>query len=127
MTDATEPAQKQTRAARPWRLVLLAVALAAALATLYWVDMRERLSGTQQEMARRLRDVEADAREARSVARAAQDALRDAQARIATFDVRLAESQSQQAALEVLYQDLSRNRDEWQLAEIEQVLAIASQ
>ena len=32
-----------------------------------------------------------------------------------------------QLALEALYQDLSRNRDEWQLAEIEQVLAIASQ
>src|SRR6266542_2987440 len=40
---------------------------------------------------------------------------------------RLAESQSQSLALEALYQDLSRNRDEWQLAEIEQVLAIASQ
>src|SRR5919201_1798959 len=40
---------------------------------------------------------------------------------------RLAESQSQQLALEALYQDLSRNRDEWQLAEIEQVLAIAQQ
>jgi uncharacterized protein HemX len=30
-------------------------------------------------------------------------------------------------ALESLYQELSRNRDEWQLAEIEQVLAIAQQ
>jgi uncharacterized protein HemX len=30
-------------------------------------------------------------------------------------------------ALEALYQELSRNRDEWHLAEIEQVLAIASQ
>src|SRR6266542_1717429 len=40
---------------------------------------------------------------------------------------RIDESQSQSLALEALYQDLSRNRDEWQLAEIEQVLAIASQ
>jgi uroporphyrin-3 C-methyltransferase len=39
----------------------------------------------------------------------------------------LAESQSQQVALEALYQELSRNRDEWQLAEVEQVLAIAQQ
>src|SRR5918911_1014816 len=43
------------------------------------------------------------------------------------LDARLAEWQSQQLALEALYQELSRNRDEWQLAEIEQVLAIASQ
>jgi uroporphyrin-3 C-methyltransferase len=131
MSEGQEPAQAQPatapRGARAWRLALLAVALAAALATLYWVDVRERLSGTQQELARRLRDIEADAREARSVARAAQDAVRDAQAKIAGLEGRLAESQSQQLALEALYQDLSRNRDEWQLAEIEQVLAIASQ
>jgi len=120
MTDAPNTS-------RPWRLALLAVTLAAALATLYWLDMRERLSGTQQDLARRLRDIEADAREARSVARAAQDALRESQARIGALEARIAESQSQQLALQALYQDLSRNRDEWQLAEIEQVLAIASQ
>ena len=37
------------------------------------------------------------------------------------------EAQSQQLALEQLYQDLSRNRDDWALAEIEQVLSTASQ
>jgi len=51
----------------------------------------------------------------------------EAQAKIGQLESRLAESQSQQLALEALYQELSRNRDEWQLAEIEQVLAIASQ
>ena len=53
--------------------------------------------------------------------------LREAHVRISQLESRLAESQSQQLALEALYQELSRNRDEWQLAEIEQVLAIASQ
>jgi uroporphyrin-3 C-methyltransferase/uroporphyrinogen III methyltransferase/synthase len=37
------------------------------------------------------------------------------------------EAQSQQLALEQLYQDLSKNRDEWALTEIEQVLSTASQ
>ena len=37
------------------------------------------------------------------------------------------ENQSQQLALEQLYQELSRNRDDWALAEIEQVLSTASQ
>jgi len=113
--------------ARAGRLALLAAVLAAALATVFWIDSRERLAGTQQELARRLREVEADARDARSVARAAQDALFAAQAKVGTLEARLAESQSQQLALEALYQELSRNRDEWQLAEIDQVLAIASQ
>src|SRR6185436_14046854 len=56
-----------------------------------------------------------------------EDAQRDTRAKLVQLETRVAESQSQQLALESLYQELSRNRDEWQLAEIEQVLAIASQ
>jgi uncharacterized protein HemX len=53
--------------------------------------------------------------------------MREAQVKVAQLEARLAESESQRLALEALYQELSRNRDEWQLAEIEQMLAIASQ
>src|SRR3954469_5663288 len=108
-------------------LVLIAVLLAAGLAALAWLDSRNRINSTQEELARRLREIESDSREARTVSRQAQEALREAQVKIAQLESRLAESQSQQLALEALYQELSRNRDEWQLAEIEQVLAIASQ
>jgi uroporphyrin-III C-methyltransferase len=108
-------------------LALIAVALAAALATLYWLDARNRIGETQEELARRLRVIEHDSREARSIARQSQEAMREAHVKVAQLEARLAESQSQSLALEALYQDLSRNRDEWQLAEIEQVLAIASQ
>src|SRR5205814_3439462 len=108
-------------------LILVAIALATALATLFWLDARQRIGATQEELARRLRDIESDAREARSVARQSQESAREAQVKIGQLEARLAESQSQQLALEALYQELSRNRDEWQLAEIEQVPAIASQ
>jgi uroporphyrin-3 C-methyltransferase len=53
--------------------------------------------------------------------------VREAQARLAQLDAKLAESQNQQVALEALYQELSRNRDESALAEIDQILTIASQ
>ncbi len=43
------------------------------------------------------------------------------------LDSKQAESQSQQLALEQLYQDLSKNRDDWALSEIEEVLSTASQ
>ena len=108
-------------------LMLIALALAVGLAALFWLDARSRIGATQEELARRLRDIEHDAREARAVSRLSQEATREAQVKVAQLEARLAESQSQQLALEALYQDLSRNRDEWQLAEIEQVLAIASQ
>jgi uroporphyrin-3 C-methyltransferase len=128
---ATPPAapapEPSAQASRAPRLALIAVILATALTALFWIDMRNRVGGTQEELARRLQDIDASAREARAVARQAQDALREAQTRITQLEGRIAESQSQQLALEALYQDLSRNRDEWQLAEIEQVLAIASQ
>ncbi len=120
------PAPQQRRARALW-LLLVAVLASAALATVFWLDARQRIGDTQQELARRLRDIETNASEARSVARQSQDLLRDAQVKIGQLESRLAESQSHQLALEALYQELSRNRDEWQLAEIEQVLAIAQQ
>src|SRR5213593_4196125 len=109
-----EPVQEApVKRSRLALLTLFAVILAAGLAALFWLDARQRIGGTQEELARRLRDIEGDVREAR--------------AKIGQLESRLAESQSQQLALEALYQELSRNRDEWQLAEIEQVLAIGSQ
>jgi uroporphyrinogen III methyltransferase / synthase len=115
------------RRSRAPLLLLAAVILAAALATVFWLDARQRIDATQQELARRLRDIEGDAREARSVARQSEQGQHETRARLGQLEAKLVESQNQQVALEALYQDLSRNRDEWQLAEIEQVLAIASQ
>src|SRR5712671_7507326 len=127
MTDTSTEAPRPARASRAPFLVLIAIALAAVLAALFWIDTRQRIGSTQEELARRLRDIEADSRDARALARQSQDAVRDAQARVGQLESRLVEWQGQQLALEALYQELSRNRDEWQLAEIEQVLAIASQ
>jgi uroporphyrin-III C-methyltransferase len=127
MSEApTEPA-RPARASRAPALAMIALGLAAALAALFWVDTRQRMDDTREQLARRLSVIEDSAREARVLARQSLDAMRDAQTRVGQVEARLAESQSQQLALEALYQDLSRNRDEWQLAEIEQVLAIASQ
>jgi uroporphyrin-3 C-methyltransferase len=126
-TETTPAPRSATTPSRTVLLALLAVVLAAGVAGLSWFDARHRIGATQEELARRLREIESDAREARLVSRQAQEALRDSQGRIAGLETRLIESQGQQLALEALYQDLSRNRDEWQLAEIEQVLAIASQ
>jgi uroporphyrin-3 C-methyltransferase len=121
------PLAEPAKPARSALLVLIALLLAIGLGGMFWIDARQRIGATQEELARRLRDIEADAREARSIAHQTQEALRESQAKVGQLEARLAESQSQQLALEALYQELSRNRDEWQMAEIEQVLAIASQ
>ena len=102
------------------------VVLAAVVAGL-WLDTRGRIGATQEELARRLRDIETETREARTLGRQNQEALREALAKLGALETKVADSQNQQLALEALYQELARNRDEWQLAEIEQVLAIAQQ
>jgi len=115
------------RGRRRLRLFAAALAVLAAVVAGLWLDTRSRIDSTQEELAKRLRGMETEGREARDAARQAQDGLREAQVRIGALEARLVESQAQQSALEALYQELARNRDEWQLAEIEQVLAIAQQ
>ena len=58
---------------------------------------------------------------------ASQGSTGEAQVKQSVLENKIAESQSQQLALEALYQELSRSRDEWTLAEIEQILTVASQ
>jgi uroporphyrin-3 C-methyltransferase len=125
--EETREQQQQERQRRQLRVFALALAALAAMVVALWLDTRGRIDATQEEVARRLREFETEGREARSVARQAQEALREAEAKVAALETRLAEFQNQQAALDALYQELARNRDEWQLAEIEQVLAIAQQ
>jgi uroporphyrin-3 C-methyltransferase len=126
-TALPAPTASPAAARRAPRLIAGALVLLAVVVAALWLDTRGRIGATQEELARRLRDIEAETREARSLGRQAQEGLRDAQAKIGALEAKLAESQNQQVALEALYQELARNRDEWQLAEIEQVLAIAQQ
>jgi uroporphyrin-3 C-methyltransferase len=129
MEERTTPATPVAQQARSPRSRLFAVGLVllAVVVAALWLDTRGRIGATQEELAKRLHEIEIESREARAAARQAQEGLRDTQARIGALEAKLAESQNQQVALEALYQELARNRDEWQLAEIEQVLAIAQQ
>jgi uroporphyrin-3 C-methyltransferase len=106
----------------------LTVAIAVALFSGYqWYQTRGAGEALRTELARRLAEMDSQNKEA--VARAAQaaTALREAEVKLGVLEAKLAESQSQQIALETLYQELSRNRDEWAFADIEQSVLLASQ
>jgi len=105
----------------------VAFVLVALLLGWQWYDGRSQIGALRDELAQRVRESEADSRDARLAARQAQEAAREAQAKLAQIEVKFAEFQNHQVGLEALYQELSRSRDEWVLAEIEQVLTIASQ
>lgn len=127
MDETSRPPAAPAPLPRSSRLIAAALLLLAVVVAALWLDTRGRIGATQEELAKRLHDIEAEGREARSLARQAQEATRDMQAKVGALEAKLAESQNQQLALESLYQELARNRDEWQLAEIEQVLAISQQ
>ena len=92
-----------------------------------WIDERNGERHLRTEVAQRLSEMEGSDKATRAAVRDVQDNLRDAQAKISLLENRLAESQTQQAALEALYRELAPARDEWALTEIEQVLMLASQ
>ena len=73
--------------------------------------------------------VEAEAynKESRQVASQTQAAMHDLEYKIGMLESRLSETQNQRLALEGLYLELSRNRDERILAEVEQILLVGSQ
>ena len=108
----------------PWLIIAL---LALALAGWQWVETRLRLAGTQQELARRLSESDEVARESRTLAKQAQEQLAALQGKFGELEAKIAESKSQQATLESLYQNLARGRDEWALAEVEQGVTLAAQ
>jgi uroporphyrin-3 C-methyltransferase/uroporphyrinogen III methyltransferase/synthase len=89
--------------------------------------LRSQIHDLRGEVAQRLRDGETVSNGTRMIAKALQDSEKDLRAKVSVLESKQTEAQSQQLALEQLYQDLSKNRDDWALAEIEQVLSTASQ
>jgi uroporphyrin-3 C-methyltransferase len=127
--ESTSPATAPRREPG-WRAaipVVLVAVLAAALLAWQWHDHRNDMSALRRDLAKKLSDTDIQSKESRIVAEQVREAVADAQVKLGVLESRLAESQSQQIALETLYQELSRNRDEWAHAEIEQSLYIASQ
>jgi uroporphyrin-3 C-methyltransferase len=120
-----EPGRAGSRMARLAYPLAFALIVLLGLVAWQWYDARLQMSALREETARRLRD--SDSRDARTAARQAQEGVRDAQTKLAQVEAKLVESQNQQVALEALYQELSRSRDEWVLAEVEQILIIAVQ
>lgn len=107
-------------------LTIAVIVLAVLLATQAW-SSRNSLQKLRMEMAKSLQRNELMTTETGAMARSVNDQLRDLQNKVGVLENRQLEAQSQQLALEQLYQDLSKSRDEWALSEVEQVLSTASQ
>ncbi|MFL6660420.1 MAG: uroporphyrinogen-III C-methyltransferase [Massilia sp.] len=107
-------------------LTVAMIVLALLLAAHAW-STRNNFQKLRMEVAKSLQKDELVNADTAATVRSVQDLAKDLQSKVALLENRQIEAQSQQLALEQLYQDLSKNRDEWALAEIEQVLSTASQ
>lgn len=105
-----------------WGLTVLVVLFVAHL-----VYSHIEIGGLRAEIAKRLQSGDDVSMEAKTIAKTTQDMMVDIQAKVVALENRQAETQNQQVSLSQMYQDLSKSRDDWSLAEIEQVLSTANQ
>jgi uroporphyrin-3 C-methyltransferase len=129
--DALTSSDKPDRLKAVWpvlqRLALPVAMLALGLLAWQWFDARSRMVDLQQEVARRLTSGDSVAGEARAAAKQTQEGLAALQAKVGALEAKLAESQSQQMALDAMVQELTLNREARLLSEIEQALNTAAQ
>ena len=103
--------------------VMVVGAAALLVSGLLW----QKLGNIQEELAKRSLDSGAQAIEARTLAKSAQDTTRELTARLTLQENRISEVSLQRSQLEELMQSLSRSRDENLVVDIESALRLAQQ
>lgn len=122
------PPRNKTSGMTPLAVGLALLALAGVLLLSWFVwQSSERIETTRQDLSRRLADGDMVQRDAQANAKQNREALDALQAKVGALEARAAEMQSQQLALDSLYQEFSRGRDDRLLAEIDQEVALAAQ
>ena len=121
-TSALAPARD--RGAR-WA-VAIAIALALAAGALAW-DARQTAGTITQSAGARLGELGADLAASKVALAQAQAALKESQTRIAELEARVVETQESRVAIEEMARELNRSADDRMLAEVEQLLILASQ
>jgi uroporphyrin-3 C-methyltransferase len=109
------------------RIGLGLLALVAVVGLVMTVSLWQKVDGMQEQLARQSADSLAASTEARTLARQAQETVRDTAARLALAETRLAEVALQRSQLEELMQSLSRSRDENLVVDIESAVRLALQ
>lgn len=127
--QAESAAPKAARAPRRagTALLWLAVLVAFGLIAFEWYDTRARLAQLRDDVAARINDSSADARRSLDATQELRESTRELAGKVGAIEAKQNESRSREVALDALYQELSRGRNEWTLSEIEQTLQIAAQ
>lgn len=125
------PADDPIAAELPFEIngrALLWIALIALVVAVFAAGYSYRqLGNVKRESARRLAELQQAVMTATDTANRADAEARAARQQAAVVEARLAEEQGQREALEQLYSDLSRGRDDAVLVEVERLITVAAQ
>ncbi|MBV2264673.1 MAG: uroporphyrinogen-III C-methyltransferase [Thauera sp.] len=110
-----------------WALLLALIAVGVAGWSIWQArEMRLQTGQLRAEVASRLSEGETIATEARGMMRQQQEVIASLQGKLGALESRVETTQGQAEALEALYQEFSRSREDGVLAEVEQAVALAS-
>lgn len=129
-TPELVPPQAPPVAARSgvwWPLAIALLGLVAVAALVASVLLWQRLSSSEQEMARRHQETMGKALEARTLADQSGALVDAIQARLSVAEVRLSEVSLQRSQLEELMLSVSRSRDDNLVQDLESAIRLAQQ
>jgi len=92
-----------------------------------WFNGHRAISNMERQLAGKLSEISANSKASQMLVSQSQGQVRELAAKVTMMETRFGEARNQRAALEKLYNDLSGNRDEAALAEVEQMLLTATQ
>ena len=110
-----------------WKIAFLLLAVVAGAGLFLAWTGQQRLKAVEQELIKRQQDLGERAGEARTLARQAEATPRDAAARVAVLEARLAELAIQRSQVDDMLRSLIATREESLLADIEAALRAAVQ
>lgn len=127
-TSAVDPIPAApARNRQPANLALLAALLALGVAGWQYYETRIELSTLKQQLGHRQAEAGGAAKELRGLTEQALSANRGTDAKLARLEEQINLASGQYATLNGMYQELTKNRADWLLSEVEHTLAIASQ
>lgn len=108
-------------------LLWVVIALVLIVAVAGGVALNRRIIKLDQQLSHRQQINDSTTAELRVKTEQAVATVRQADAQIAQLEGKLADAQGAQQALQQQYADLARNRDDWTMAEVGQMLSAASE
>jgi uroporphyrin-III C-methyltransferase len=126
-TTANTRTPRERKLIREVRAAMGIAALACVLTILGSIEAQREILESRSDLQKQLSDLDASSRQARALAAQSQSAALEIETRLRGLEGQITDLQTQQTALSALYRDLSINKEEVVLAEVERAVAIANQ